>query len=157
MTDNNNDQKNDEVAVRRSKKKARNKVMDLLARRDHSELELRKKLSLQYEADEVSDAIQFAKENKWLREPQELAVAVAEQLGRRNKGARYIQKFLLSRGLPTVAKNSDEERRKALDLVSAKLRAEPPFEYEIKNKIARLLKNRGFDDETIGKVIHEKS
>ncbi len=148
---------NDEVSPRRRpRKKAREKVMDLLARRDHSELELRRKLSVQYEADEVADAIEFAKQNKWMKAPEELASQVAQQLNRKNRGARYIQKFLQSRGLPRVAKDSDEEFRKALELATIKLRHDPPFAFEERNKIARLLKNRGFDDEIIRKVIHEK-
>jgi regulatory protein len=141
----------------RPRKKAREKVMDLLARRDHSEFELRKKLSAFYEVDEVNDAIEHAKQNKWLRDPRDLAASVAEHLARKNKGARYIQQYLSSRGLPSVAQNFEDEHRKALELVATKLRAEPPFAFEMKNKIARLLKNRGFDDETIRKVIHEKS
>ncbi len=135
----------------------RKKIMDLLARRDHSELELRRKLSADYEADQIRDAIEFAKQNKWLRDPTELALAVAAELGRKNKGAQYIQAFLSSRGLPSVSRDVNEEHRKALELIATKLRAQPPFEVEFKNKIVRLLKNRGFDDETIRKVIHEKS
>ena len=158
MTEDHSGFENDieESPHRRPRKKAREKVMDLLARRDHSELELRRKLAVHYEPKEVEDAIEFAKQNKWMKSPEELAEKVAEQLGRRNRGSRYIQKFLSSRGLPRVAKNADEEFRKALELVTTKLGHEAPFEFEERNKIARLLKNRGFDDETIRKVIHEK-
>ncbi len=145
-----------ESARRRPRKKAREKVMDLLARRDHSELELKRKLAAHYEAKEIEDAIQFAKESKWMKPPEELAQTVASQLGRRGKGTRYIQRFLRSKGWPGVRKDADDEREKALELIAIKLRREPPFAFEEQAKIARLLKNRGYDDETIRRVIHEK-
>ncbi len=141
---------------RQPRKRAREKVMDLLARRDHSELELKRKLSPSYEAAEVEDAIRFAKDNRWMRPPEELARAVADQLGRRGKGARYIQRFLRGKGLPAVRGDAEGERARALELVRLRLRREPPFEFEEHAKIARLLKNRGYDDETIRRVIHEK-
>lgn len=146
----------DESERRRPRKKAREKVMDLLARRDHSELELKRKLAPDYEAEEIEDAIRFAKENKWMKPPEELAQAVAKALGRRGKGTRYIQRFLRDKGLPGVRKVAEDERAKALELIAVKLRREPPFAFEEQAKIARLLKNRGYDDETIRRVIHEK-
>jgi regulatory protein len=141
---------------RRPRKKAREKVMDLLARRDHSELELKRKLSAHYSQDEIADAIEYAKENKWMKAPQELAETVARQLGRRGKGAQYIRRYLQSRGLPGVSKDVEEEHRKALEFIEMKLDRTPPFAYDEQAKIARLLKNRGYDDATIRKVIHEK-
>lgn len=147
---------NDLLEPRRPRKRAREKIMDLLARRDHSELELKRKLSPYYNTAEIDDAIRFAKENSWMKPPEELAQTVAGQLGRRGKGTRYIQRFLHNKGLPGVARNADDERTKALDLIALKLRREPPFQYEEQAKIARLLKNRGYDDETIRRVIHEK-
>ncbi|HVK62493.1 MAG TPA: hypothetical protein VM432_13125, partial [Bdellovibrionales bacterium] len=71
---------------RGSDKSAREKVMDFLARRNHSELELRQKLSRTYPEHEVEEAIAFAKENNWMAQPEELAERVAIELGRRNKG-----------------------------------------------------------------------
>lgn len=138
------------------RKKAREKIMDLLARRDHSELELRRKLAPHYDATEVEDAIRFAKESKWMRPPEELAATVAEQLDRRGKGAGYIQRFLRSKGLPGVAADSENELHKALDLIEIRLRLMPPFAYDDYARIARLLKNRGFNDETIRHALHAR-
>ena len=151
------DFENESRERRKPRKSARDKVMDLLARRDHSELELKRKLAISYSADEIADAIRFASENRWMKQPEELARTVASQLDRRGKGMRYIQRFLRSKGLPTVGKNATEEVAKALALIEMKLRLEPPFNFEAQKKIGRLLKNRGYDDETIGRVIHEKS
>jgi regulatory protein len=141
---------------RRPRRSARDKIVDYLARRDHSELELERTLSRDYPAEDVSDAIEFARQNGWLKAPEELARQVAEQLHRKNKGTRYIQQFLHSRGLPRVARDVDDEVRKGRELVLNKLGCEPPFEFDIQVKIRRLLANRGFDDDTIRKVIHEK-
>ncbi|MCM2281342.1 MAG: recombination regulator RecX [Bdellovibrionaceae bacterium] len=145
-----------ERSRQRPRKSAREKVMDFLARRDHSELELRRKLAPWYEAREIDEAIQFAKESKWMKPPEELAETVASQLGRRGKGTRYIQRFLRNKGLPSVRKDAGIELAKALDLIQIKLRREPPFEYDEHAKIARLLKNRGYDDETIRSALHAR-
>lgn len=150
------DEQSGEQPRHRPRKSARDKLMDYLARRDHSEFELRKKLSFTYTATEVDNAIQFARENRWLAEPDELSSRVTEQLNRKNKGARYIEKFLRSRGLPGTAKDPDEELRKARELIQVKLNKQPPYEFAEQVKIHRFLAYRGFDEETIRKVMHEK-
>lgn len=136
-----------------ARKSARNKIMDLLARRGYSELELQQKLSLDYPEDEVQDAIENARESGWMTPPDELASRVAIELGRKNKGHRFIQQFLKAKGLPQVQKDPDEEVRKGLELVEAKLKKAPPYAYEDQKKIYRWLGNRGFDMETIRRVI----
>ena len=141
---------------RRLPKPAREKVMDLLARRDHSELELRRKLLVRYNGEEVDDAIEYARQNKWLKPPEELSELVAEQLAQRQKGSRYIRQYLRSKGLPPVARNVEAETQRGLQLAQHKLGCQPPFDHETRVKIQRLLRNRGFDDETIRKVINEK-
>jgi regulatory protein len=138
---------------RRRGKPAREKIMDLLARRGHSELELRQKLSRFYEEDEVEDAITFARENNWMTPPDELAGRVAAELGRKQKGHRYINQFLKAKGLPVVAKDLDEEVRKGREIAQMKLGKDGPYDYEERKKIYRLLANRGFDDETIRRVL----
>jgi len=127
------------------------KAMDFLARRDHSELELREKLQRHFSLEEIDTVILEVKERGWILPPQELSDKVNEQLHRKNKGYLYICHFLRKRGLPEVARNPDIELEKALSLIESK-----HSEFLNKpNKLASLLKNRGFDTETIGKVIHE--
>ncbi len=140
-----------------NRKSARDKLMDFLARRDHSELELRQKLGRDYPTDEIDIAIEFARNRGWLLAPEELAEKATEQLNRKNKGTRYIQKFLQTRGLPFLPKDSGQELEKARNLVQSKLRHEAPYSYEEQKKIGRYLVNRGFDEETIRKVMYEKS
>lgn len=138
---------------KRYRKSARDKIMDFLARRLHSELELRRKLSLSYEPEEVEDALAFAKENGWMLEPTELSERVSLELTRKKKGHRYINQFLQKKGLPPVVKNSESELQKARDLAEVRARHEPPYDFEEQKKIFRYLQNRGFDDETIRQVI----
>lgn len=134
-------------------KSARDKIMDLLARRNHSELELRQKLSRTYPAHDVSDAIEFARTHNWMLPDEELSGRVATALGRKKKGHRYINQFLRSKGLPPVEKDLQDEIRKGRAIIKAKLDKDGPFDYEERRKIYRILANRGFDDETIRQVL----
>lgn len=133
--------------------------MDMLARRGHSELELRQKLSRDYEPAEIDAAIQFAKESKWMTEPEELSERVSMELGRKKKGHRFINQFLKNNGLPPVSKDLDEEVRKAREIIDAKMARKLakgiPFDYEEKMKLHRTLANRGFDDETIRQALKD--
>ncbi len=139
------------------RKSARDKLMDFLARRDHSELELRQKLGRDYPTDEVDMAIELARTRGWLLAPEALAERVTEQLNRKNKGTRYIQKFLKLRGLPFLARDSEQELEKARTLTKSKFGHDAPYSYEEQKKIGRYLVNRGFDEGTIRKVMYEKS
>jgi regulatory protein len=135
---------------------ARNKIMDYLAQRDHSEKELRDKLARRYSPEEISEAIEGVRASGLLREPEELAKAVAAQLARKKKSYRYIQEFLKKKGLPAVQKTGEEELEKARELLLLKFRKGPPFSYEEKPKVQRYLMYRGFDHETIRKVMNER-
>lgn len=140
--------------------KAKRKMMDMIARRDHSEKELRQKLSTRF-ADEdegleaVEEAIQYAKDHKWLGDPADLAQRLAEMLHRRHKGIVYINNYLREKGLPSVETDRDLELEKALDLVKNKYH-ETEFDRAAKARVARFLASRGFDGETVRKVIYEK-
>lgn len=136
---------------------ARRKIMDILARRDHSVVELRRKLAVyEYNSDEIEDAINFAEENNWLTPPTELTEQVTRSLSRKKKSARYIEQFLRDKGLPPAEIDPETELEKALEIVQAKLRKDSAFDYEEKKKVHRLLTNRGFDSTTIRKVIERK-
>jgi len=131
--------------------------MDLLARRNYSPLEIRRKLADDYPSEEIEAAIAFARESKWLPADEELAERTAVALGRKKKGHRFINQYLKSKGLPPVAKNRDHELENALALVRSKLARQlasgVSCDYEFQKKIQRLLANRGFDDETARAVI----
>ncbi|MES2964546.1 MAG: regulatory protein RecX [Bdellovibrionota bacterium] len=127
--------------------------MDLLARRNHSELELKQKLEGLFPADDIIDAIRNAQDNGWMPPAEEIAERVAIELGRKRKGHRFINQFLRNKGLPPVSKDADGEIEKARAIVFSKLRKEGPFDATERAKIYRLLTNRGFEDDTIRRVI----
>ncbi len=167
---------------------AKKKVMDLVARRDHSEKELRTKLhtyfkrNFQYRqrlakkqghdlteeftaqqqeiADAIDEAITFAKTQNWICAPADLSEKMAQMLHRKNKGIGYINNYLKTKGLPCVANDHNLELEKAMALVKNKYSDFSKLPYEQKKKeqaqVARFLASRGFDSETVRKVIYEK-
>lgn len=167
---------------------AKRKVMDLVAMRDHSELELRKKLkeyfrrNLQFRkraaqkdgreftedteenrqeiAEAIEAAIQFAHDNKWLGDETVLAGKMAGILHRKNKGIAYINNKLKEKGLPAVTTDRDLELEKALTLVKNKFSGFEALSFQDKRKeqarVARFLAARGFDPDTVRKVIYEE-
>lgn len=140
---------------------AKRKVMDLLSRRNHSEKELRQKLrekfsEVQDSAAVIDEAIVFAKDNNWLGDPNDLAVQMADILHRKKKGIHYINNYLREKGLPTVDVDHDLELEKALSIIKNKFEENYEFSREEKAKVGRLLAARGFDSDTVRKVIYEK-
>lgn len=162
--------------------------MDLVALRDHSEKELRTKLreyfrrNLQYRKrlakkqnreftedteenqrgiqEAIELAIEFAKDQKWLGNPEDLADKMARILHRKNKGISYINNYLKEKGLPPVLGDRDLELEKALALVKNRYSDFSELSFEEKRKeqarVARFLASRGFDSEIVRKVIYEK-
>lgn len=142
------------IETPKTKKTARLKAMDLLARRDHSEKELRDKLGNRFESAEIDLALSEIKERGWLLPAEELTRKVSESLHRKNKGYHAIQFYLKKKGLPPIFKDDELELEKAQRLVEQKTTGQSLTESHL-TKVSSLLKNRGFDTETIGKVIHE--
>lgn len=147
---------------------ARNKMMDYLARRDHSVLEIRQKLKGKFEQTEIDAAIDYGKSHGWLPNSAaaelQLAEKAANELHRRKKGALYINNFLLKKGLPGVETDFSIEFNKALELVNNKLEITLECSrlerVQLKAKIGRFLSSRGFEMNIImsvvRKVLYEK-
>jgi regulatory protein len=150
---------------------AKNKVMDLFARRDYSEKEVRTKLRESFKGTDleaqqaqidsaIEEAVMFAREKGWLGDAEVLAQKMAGRLHRRNKGIEYINGFLEDKGLPGIVNDHDLELEKALALVKNKVSDLSGLSSAEKRKeqvrIARFLAARGFDSETVRKVIYEK-
>lgn len=139
-------------------------MMDLLARREHSEKELRTKLSVKFGPQDVELAIQHGKNKGWIANNEATLNSLSEEtangLHRKGKGILFINEYLREKGLPEVSADSRVELEKALALVkNKKLNFEGLEDTEsqkVKAKMARLLASRGFDNEVIGKVIHEE-
>jgi regulatory protein len=132
---------------------ARNKMMDYLARRDHSEKELRQKLKERYSPEEINRAIEYAYENKWIPEGPVLSQKAARTLSDKGKGIRFINQYLKQKGLPPVATDHELEFEKALDIIRKKLRSERKARPEEKAKLTRFLLSRGFSGEVIRKAL----
>ena len=144
-------------------KTATHKLMDYLARRKHSELELRTKLQDSFTPQEIEEAILHAKNKAWIpaNEDQQrsLAEETAEALIKKGKGIEYINQYLEQKGLPAVKVDSSDELEKARQLVKNKFdpleNLTPEENEKQKAKIGRFLASRGFDEETVRKVIYE--
>lgn len=138
---------------------AKKKLMDLVARRDHSEKELRQKLSLRCEDLIVQQTLTWAREQNWLASPDKLKTQFAEQLGRRGKGIRKINQKLKDLGLDTVKPDLEIELSKAKKLVLAKW---SPQDFEgldykealkLRAKIMRFLVARGYEGPIINLIL----
>lgn len=138
---------------------AKKKLMDLVARRDHTEKELRKKLSLRCEPETVEKTISWAQSQNWLASPEKLKMQFSEQLSRRGKGIRKINQKLKELGLETVKSDADTELEKAKKLVSGKwsTRDFNGLDYKesqkLKAKIMRFLATRGFESNIINTIL----
>lgn len=139
------------------KQKALNKILLLLARRDHSEKELRSKIKDQFPPEAINTAIEEAKNKSWIKPPQFLSIEVAKQLMSRNKGELYIQNYLRRKGLPPVTIREEEEKQRGLDLLNLKFPGWSSFTLQDKQKPARFLQNRGFTVGTIKSLLFSHS
>ncbi|MGZ3795863.1 MAG: regulatory protein RecX [Pseudobdellovibrionaceae bacterium] len=110
--------------------------------------------------DAIEGAIEFAKSHQWICKPEDLAEKMATMLHRKKKGISYINNYLKEKGLPSVPQDRDLELEKALALVKNKYSDFSQLSFEEKKKeqarVGRFLVSRGFDSETVRKVIYEK-
>jgi regulatory protein len=111
-------------------------------------------------ADAIDGAIEFARTHNWICKPEDLSEKMAKMLHRKNKGISYINNYLKEKGLPAVSNDGHLELEKALALVKNKYSDFSELTSEEKKKeqgrVARFLTSRGFDSETVRKVIYEK-
>lgn len=148
-------QNSDENCAKKPIKSASEKAMDYLAIRDHSEKELRTKLHQKgYKPEEIDHAISYCWKYNFLLPPEELAEKITHLLHQKGKGIHYIQRYLSKKGLPFCGFQEDFEVEKALKQIYKKLSWAPPFSFEEKVKLNRFLKNRGYDPQTVNKVIN---
>ncbi len=131
------------------------KMSYYLGARDHSLQELYKKLSKNFPKEVINQVLEKAIEHGWILPPKEMAKKTAQVLHRKNKGYLYISNYLRQKGLPTVDKEEDVEIQKACAIISHHFHNKEKLEYNEKQKAIRLLKNRGFDHQTIKNVIYE--
>jgi len=142
---------------KRPPRTARNTMMDLLARRDHSEKELRQKLKLrEFPAEEIDKALQYAHDHNWLGDTTKLAHTMAGFLHRRGKGIHKINNTLREKGLPAVASDDALELEKAMALIKTKRKTKKYSDLKdpkVRASLGRFLQSRGFPLEIIRKVL----
>ena len=95
-------------------------LLRLLARKDYSEKEISEKLSKKYPLEEVQEAIVWAREQRWLKSPQELSEKITEQLNLKLKGIEWIHQVLESKALPISPADPEVELEKARHLIKNK-------------------------------------
>jgi len=142
----------------KTKSDAIKKAMDYLAMRDHSRAELRVKLSkYEFEKSDIEAALDHVEHSGWMLPPQALAEKVAETLHRKKKSHYYIVKYLQQKQLPPVSKDPSRELEKAQSLLKGRFSTLSKLSPEDKKRIVQFLKFRGFDPDTIRRVIHDTS
>lgn len=129
-----------------------NKLTDYLARRDHSEHELKTKLKRRFTPEAIETALERARTNNWLKDPSELAESVAEQLLRRGKGPFYINGYLRKKGLPGVQLDDEEVEKNCLQTLEQKYPNWQELSFEERQRPIRFLLQRGFPEGLVLKV-----
>ena len=134
---------------------ARNKAMDLLARREHSEQELRRKLkSREFDGDAVETAIEGLKRDGLLSD-ERFCEAYVNQRFNAGYGPLKIGYELQQKGIDPalvdacLAPLADEWRQSMLHERVRKFGTELPDDYRERMKQARFLQNRGFSPESV--------
>ncbi len=136
---------------------AREKIVQYLAIRDHSVLELQQKMmQKKYTSKEIQEGIAWAMEKNLIAEPSKVSEMMSSGLHRKNKGILYINQYLEAKGLPPIAADWDLEVEKA-ERFCKKQFANPPYTFEQKQDIYRVLSRRGFVDQTIQQVSNGKN
>ncbi len=132
------------------------KAMDYLAMRDHSRSELRMKLSKHdFLPDDVEAAITHAETAGWMLPPQAMAEKVAGQLNQKKKSHEYILKYLQQKQFPPVPRDGELELQKALSLLEGRFSTLSNLSTLDKKQVMVFLHNRGFDQDTIERVLNE--
>lgn len=145
------------MAQQKTSKTAIHRVADYLAKRDHSIRELVQKLKKWHTPDEIQVAMEHAIQHGWILEPDQLALKVSRQLDQKSRGTLYINTYLKRKGLPPVTADVENEAEKARWIAKKKFTDGPPYTFEQKKVIYRLLVNRGFTDEICRKIMNETS
>ena len=135
--------------------KAFERLMQILALRDHSVLELREKLLRKgFSPSAVESAIAQADEYNYLRDPNELSALYTEQLDRRFKSHQEITAKLLSKGLPLSTKSDEKEVHKCVELLKKRSNL-IEIDSVQKNKLMASLARKGFSYDHIKRAFDE--
>ena len=136
--------------------RALNSITWYLAKRDHSAHELRKKMSRRHSPEAIEWALAEAKARNLLLDDHALAEQWAKSLARKKRSQQYITGYLRRHKLPPVTLDKEDELAKCRALLETKFGKSANFDREEQPKVIRFLRYRGFDGQTIKRVIYEK-
>lgn len=135
----------------------------LLQGRDHSERELRTKLSGRFSPSDIDAALNQTRQRGLLVPPEKLSENFARICHRRYKGHLYIQNKLKQKGLPLLDKDTELEQQKAQHLLQKWQSALSLDKTSVNKKgldkvrLSRRLMTRGFEYDTIKQVLRENT
>jgi regulatory protein len=139
----------------KSQTSIRNKAMDLLARREHSEYELRQKLkSRDYDVDAIDAVLQELKQDHLLSDAR-FAEAYVNHRFNAGVGPLKIRYELRQKGITEVLADeflepfSDRWNQLMMQQRVRKYGKTIPADYADRMKQARFLQNRGFSPESV--------
>lgn len=147
--------------------KAKETILRLLARRDHSKLELKNKLKLRnFSAASIEAALAWAEQRAYLRPQHELAEVVARQVLLKKKGSQYLKNELQRRGIKVASTdgliNEEQELKQIHSLLkdwqnknsgNTELSSNSKLFIQEKAKWMRRLLSRGFKQSLILKAL----
>lgn len=136
--------------------------MRLLAQRDHSEIELRRKLVRQQDVsvDEIEQTISYCHKHHWLDDSQ-FAQRYVSSRSKKGYGVQRIQKELEAKGIArehihhALAESKIDWNSLALCIVQRRFGRKLPSEWKEKMKVQRFLLYRGFLKEEIIAVFND--
>ena len=143
------------MAEKKLESSIRNKAMDLLARREHSEQELRQKLKTRaYDADAIDEALQALKADR-LQSDERFTESYVNHRFNAGVGPLKIRYELRQKGVSDELADvfleplSDQWDELMTRQRARKFGAPIPDDYAERMKQARFLQNRGFSPESV--------
>ena len=133
---------------------AKYKIMELMATRDHSLIELKKKIKHRCDKDTLDKVLQWAEQQTWFPSDEKIQEQVIRALGKKRKGIKAINLKMKELGLKSVQISVESEIEKALDLLNIKYKKIKWLElnsedfFKNKSKALRFLLSRGFENST---------
>jgi len=149
----------DEARKRRSGLSLKGRALRLLARRDHSRVELRSKLLAHTEDEAALDLLLDDLEGTRLLSDRRFAEVVVQSTGARSGFALVAQTLLRKRvasdlAIEALAPLRVTERERALDICQRRF-GKPPVDMKERARQHRFLLGRGFDPGTVSWVLKQ--
>jgi regulatory protein len=138
------------VETPRAQEKTWNAVLRMLTRKDYARPEVIKKLKPRYELALIEVALEKATRYGYLKDNETIASAYSKMYDRQNRGQRYIEQKLKSKGLVAPKIESENEVDKCLRALEKKLKNVADLRSpQARQKLTRHLVGRGFSYSTI--------